>query len=77
MAGDPVTRCELGRYAHSCADPLTCALEDLIAGDDPTKAELGRLHEALDRVEDLLTASRARVARDALAVIHAERGGPR
>lgn len=72
-----MTRCEPERHAHSCADPLACALADLIEGDDPTEAELGRLHEVLDRAEGLLQTSRARVAAEVLGLIHAERGGPR
>lgn len=60
-----------------CDDPLACALESLVTGDDPTEVELGRLHELLDKIEEAAGNSRAGVCKTFTAWIHAERVGPR
>lgn len=63
--------------AHTCGDPLACALERLVDGDDPTEAELERLHEVLDRIEDLTHGRKTLRSEAVLKMIHDERGGPR
>lgn len=63
--------------AHVCDDPLSCALESLVDGEDPRASELDRLHGLLDRIEELAGNSTAGVAKTMRAWIHAERGGPR
>lgn len=79
MDGEVVSeRCGANPYAgqvHTCDDPVGCAIDRLIRGDDPTEAELERLHELLDRVEDLCEGSKAKVSESVLTEIHRERGG--
>lgn len=70
--GDP-----LESRAHTCDDPLACALERLVDGDDPTEAELGRLHVVLDEVEALTHGRKTLRSEVVMKLIHDERGGPR
>lgn len=62
--------------AHTCTDPLACALASL-ANPDPQAAEIAALHALLDQVEDICDASTAKWANTVLSKIHVERGGPR
>lgn len=62
---------------HTCNDPLACGLDRLISGDDPTEAELERLHAVLDDIEDLTHGRKTLRSEAVLKLIHDERGGPR
>jgi hypothetical protein len=59
---------------HTCDDPAACALDNL---GPIEQTEADRLHDLLDRVEELCEASTAKVAQSVLTAIHTERGGPR
>lgn len=62
---------------HTCDDPLACAINALIAGPDPRVEQLERLHEVLDRVEEIVTTSKSKMAAEILMLLHTARGGPR
>lgn len=63
--------------AHTCTDPLACALESARQGPDAGEQELARLHDLLDRIEDLTHGRKTLRSEAVLTMIHAERGGPR
>lgn len=63
--------------AHTCDDPLLCALGSLVDGDDPTEVELKRLHAMLDEIEDLTHGRKTLRVETVLKLIHDERSGPR
>ena len=63
--------------AHTCDDPVACALASLGEGPDPVAEELRRMHGLLDRIEELAGNSRAGACKTIVAWVHAERGGPR
>jgi hypothetical protein len=74
------TRCRADVHqaqAHTCADPAGCGVDQMISGVDPIDAELERLHVVLDGIEDLTHGRKTLRSDDVLALIHAERGGPR
>jgi hypothetical protein len=63
--------------AHTCDFPLACAMTRLVDGVSDEEFELDRLHDLLDKIEDLCQDSKAKVAQEILTKIHTVRGGPR
>jgi len=61
--------------AHTCDDPVACAMASREPDED--RELLARLDELLDRVESECSGSKSKLAERVLALIHAERGGPR
>lgn len=60
--------------AHSCDDPVICALSQL---GPPEPDEADQLHALLDRIEEACEGSKVKVAESILTLIHTQRGGPR
>jgi len=71
-------RCDAKEYErHDCDDPAGCAIDRLINSDNPTEAELERLHVLLDEIEALTHGRKTLSSEGVLTMIHAKRGGPR